>query len=207
MYWAVNRDVEGVLRIMYLFGYHTDYGNNFALYCQSDPLNLCGGHFGDSEFVQVAVEYDTGTEHWMLTEMFTAAHYGTGGESSATTSHSNLRYPASSRDRWFPRVFVARDKHGSFANRRACNAGAFDSDDCADNVDDVRFDVDYYRNVGSSSSSMVSEPVSSIDNTLVYGGEEYFWTAHAFCGWDTASMTSRLNCATAYGDILSAFGY
>lgn len=161
----------------------------------------CLPHVGDSEFVFVDLDYNSTTEHWYLDYMFTSAHWGTDGESSSGWQPYEVEYPA--KDGWYPRVFVARGKHANYAHRSDCNDGGWGgSDSCAENTDDDRLYVGYYRNIGSYSHQFING-TSTTGNPFLYPGYEYFWTQNTFCGW-----LGDGNCATgSYASVLSFIGF
>jgi hypothetical protein len=181
-----------------LFGYHVDSGNTFWWGCQWFYEWWCFPHFGDSEFVLEELVYNSTTEHWVLNAMFTSAHWGGLGNPRESLwwyeSEGDIQYPAA-RTGWYPRVFVARDKHANYATRSACNSGMSGSDDCEDNDDDIRFDVDPYGNIGSWDTQFQDTVYSRYQN---YGGVEYFWQDYAFCGWDEDSLPFRGQCCDPY---------
>jgi hypothetical protein len=207
-YWAAA-PLGGMIAVIYLLDYHMDWGNSFNCPVYPVPAWVCDGHFGDSEFVVAYVSYNEDTEHWTLEALFTSAHYLKEWwiftfDSSAYTSWESIAFP--SKSRWYPRVFVARSKHGNFISQAACNAGCWGTDDCTDNSDNGRIEVDYYRNVGSGSHPLI-ESASSVD-PYVYGGTEYFWIDSPFCGWDEDSAENgRLGCAGPNLVPLENFGF
>jgi hypothetical protein len=197
--WAAGLSVEGIVGIAYLFSYYDDWGNNF----DCNPMGWwCDGHLGDSEFVIVTLYYNEGTQHWVFLNMFTSAHYGTQAESSQWSYDFETEFPAHSA--WYPRVWVARNKHANYTTRSLCNAGAFWTDTCQSNQDAGRFYVNPNRNVGSS----VRPRIDSIYSSSYRTGKEYYWNSnHRFCGWDAGGRLNPANCAQAYGVILRNFGF
>jgi len=194
-YWAATLVGEGV-RVIYMYAYHFDAGNSFAEVCQSAPPQ-CAMHFGDSEYVVVDIGYDSQTEHWELVTMYPSIH----GSYYAYAWYS-VEYP--NKALWYPRVYVARDKHANYANRSDCNSGGwFASDSCEENDDDVRFLVSPLRNVGSAGHQFIDDVAS--ENPTLFPGTEYFWTdVGGFCGWDEAFS----NCADDdYEGILNGWGF
>ena len=209
-YWAAtrwaNQSAAGVA-LIYLLAYNVDWGNSFDPACQSPANVWCGGHFGDSEFIVIYVTFNRETLHWELYQMYTAAHWGESElvDSSRMSDWWELAWGTDSKSRWFPKVWVARDKHGSFRSVSTCNSGALGTDDCSDSSEAARVDVIESRNVGSGSFPMVGT-VSSI-RPLLYQGTENLWAYQPFCGWDGNSLPSRNNCSSAYAAILDTFGF
>lgn len=208
-YWAAKTsyDVNGniVVNIMYMFGYHWDAGDTGCFPPPPPGFPGCGAHLGDSEFVDVEIHWSNFSDHWELTRMFMAAHYGESTDASALYTASQLEL---ARPGGYAKVYVARDKHGSYNTRSHCDSGAFWNDTCDYNTDAGRFNVLEYRNVGSSRAPMIQSIGS--DQPSIYGGTEYFWsTGFPFCGWDTQStlQNNRGGCATSYAALLGAFAY
>lgn len=151
-YWAVRLgEHSNWVTVIYLFGYHQDNGNDFG--CPQTSPGYCDGHFGDSEFIVMTIAYGNINDHWALEQAFLSAHWNTSVNSSEHVLHDELSYP--SNRRWYPRIYVARDKHANYKSKDACNAGALWTDTCVNNLDDVRFAINRYRNVGSRNGQLI----------------------------------------------------
>lgn len=173
--------------IMYMLGYHYDNGNSWS-----------GGHPGDSEFIVMWLHYNTTFQHWMMDHMLTSAHWGTTTSASEDSDFTEAEFPEHLG--WYPRVWVALNKHGNFRTQARCNLL---TDTCVYNTQGPRVDVVRTRNVGSSAAPFF-DARTSVTSTLIYPGTEYFWTNTKFCGW---TNSNRLDCATSYVTMLNYFGF
>jgi hypothetical protein len=195
-YWAVQPFTSTTYtraNIIYMLGFHWDNGNNFASVCANLGHPFCYGHPGDSEYLIETVRYNYASSHWELMHAWLSQHGSVDYREALT-----LEYPV--KTLYYPRIFVARDKHALYHTGSACNSGApFSSDDCTYNSDAARVDVYANRNVGSSVRSLISDSVAS---SYPYTGHEYFWSNVPFCGW------TALTCDTqSYYSILSTWGF
>lgn len=192
-HWAARRFGSQVV-IFYALAYHWDGGSD-SEWCKGDVEGGCLPHPGDAEWIELRLTYNTTTLHWELLNMRLSQH----GNSAV---YSNPEFP--SKDRHYPRVWVARGKHANYKTRADCDSGAvFGADTCFGNVDDVRVEVYSARNLGSSSNQYVNRVLGFAP---LYQGVEEFWnTNFHFCGWDAdAAANGRVGCSrnTDYGDIL-----
>ncbi len=206
-YWAARRE-GATIKIFYAFAYHWDNGID-SPWCAGDYAGWCLGHPGDAEHVKITISFDSDTQHWVTDTVYFAAHAGTLAESSETRAWTSVEFPTKSRH--YPRVWVSRDKHGSYATRSSCNnGGALDLDTCENNQDTARAETWEQRNLGSSTYQFVNYTTTTAD-PYTYTGEEYFWDVDKyFCGWDGDSLNhNRANCSlnTAYGTLLGNHGF
>ncbi|MEX2281938.1 MAG: hypothetical protein WEE89_05605 [Gemmatimonadota bacterium] len=184
-YWAAI-DAGTEIRVAYLPSYHFDNGNEFSGICDFETWGFCAGHFGDSEFTIAHIGYNPSTQHWLLNRLYTSAHWGTIGNSSVWSDSTQVEYPQ--KTRWWPRVYVARDKHANYRSRSTCNAGGLETDSCEENIDTDRLTVLEYRNVGSGPPPAGIDSTTTQDNPILYSGFEYYWTyvsgttTGKFCG-------------------------
>jgi hypothetical protein len=164
------------VRIGYMPGYYQDCG---AL-----------GHAGDSEFMMLAVKYNTTTRHWEAWEAYMSAHEGTfNAASDYTPNPSRLLLEFPTRSLAYPRVWIARGKHGFYRTRNECDTRALFNDTCPDNVVMGRMRVYRFRNAGSAFVDNFPAGVLSDDLDLrnLVGRREYFYNSHAFGGWQPAA--------------------
>lgn len=196
-YWTVapGYDPEH-LRIFYLFGYHQDVGDELGT-----------DHYGDSEFIIVAAESLSGTDHWRLSTAYYSAHWDTATNSGETHYADELQYADVVYGR--PVTWVAEKKHANYRNRDDCGAGANWTDEC--NANDTRVDFHVYQNANighSGETRWYDEPAGT---TLIdraesrdgYPGVEYFWTGAEFCGW----YSGVEDCAGGYQNSLWHFDF
>lgn len=211
-YWAATFEPSaGYVTLMYLFAYNFDNGNSHASVCQGSSFGYCKGHFGDSEYVQIRIDYNATTKHWYLVNATTSAHWLEscpwlpGTHCDYTTMHigDNLEYPT--KELHYPRIYVARDKHANYNKRSECDSGgAYNSDDCEFNVDNGRFAINRYKNVGQTWDPMITSTTHET-NPIVFSGVEYFSNSYQFtpfCGWDGVSVNNRSNCSVGYEYVL-----
>lgn len=208
-YWAAGTIGSSVVVIVYMFGYYQDNG---APGCQTGILGqgICGMHWGDNEFVNVYLEFDSTTQHWKLFGQFFSAHWSTPPcadllycDSSKWYFRNSLRFPDKADG--YAEVWVSRSKHANYPKQSSCNGGGPGGyDDCNGNISYGRFAVHPLRNVGSQSHPFINY-TTSINNPYTRPGPEWFWEDIPFCGWSVDSG-SRVSCApTSYKDVLTAF--
>jgi len=198
-YWAVkyfpNDPTYGwgeFVRIAYMPAYYRDCG-----------IGGVGAHIGDSEFLMVGVEYNSGTQHWQLRDMYLSAHAGEVTNSSEYIFRDNVEYPA--RQYTYPRTWIARGKHGFYKSQDACTDGAFHHDSCGDNYPVGRMRIYRGHNVGSRFLDRFPGGVAS-GNPLYANNyrHEYFWTpTERFKGWQVTSEDG----ATPYVNMLMSNVY
>lgn len=142
-YWAAKLfDEFGVVNIVYMMAYYKDCGEAFI------PFDA---HSGDSELIRLSVVYNNATQHWELTQAYLSAHAGTRTDASVYAGPSELEYPI--RDRAFPKIWVARNKHANYRSFADCENGpdfpAPNTDSCDEDLRylQARFPVRAGRNV------------------------------------------------------------
>jgi hypothetical protein len=119
----------------------------------------CGalGHNGDSEFIQLTVQYNSTTKHWELTDSWLSAHacldQGIScstweGLGSSSTFGRAFSWPKR-RYAW-PRIWTSEKKHANYRSQSACTGGGgAGTDTCLNNLDFGRFHVYRAHNIGS----------------------------------------------------------
>lgn len=198
---------EDPIRIMYLLAYYYDYGSG----CPLPPFPCDFGHFGDSEFILIDVTYKPNTKHSLLQQALGSAHWGAETSASVWRPPYELEYPSAdgSRDRYFPRFWVSKNKHANYPSRTSCDSGAYGEDDCPLNWVDWRPAVSgMVNNIGSSTFPRPDIPYGSEGNlwTCVqssdsqkrlyegYTKKECFWSplvGEDFSGWRPEVGTTR----------------
>lgn len=177
-----------VVRIAYILGYHRDTG--------------LFGHDGDSEIIILEVAYDSYDNRWKTSRAFLSAHYGVvnpPADKSRWWWYPEFAYPSPSHFKWYPRVWVADDKHANYGSKSACNSGAWlFADDCDDNTVNERVEVVRSRNIGERNHKLIDRTTS----VQGFPGTEWFWTNNGdFRGW----LGGTNEGSTAYYYFLSAF--
>jgi hypothetical protein len=191
-YWAAyppsQYDAYRV-HLFYAFSYYFDHG---------DPTFNSYKHQGDSEFLVVRVKYDR-TYGWQLESAFYAAHWRTPTDASQNVYWYQIEYPGTQRVR--PLVWVAREKHGSYNTRLACDRGAYSTDTCDDNIlimghPEFEAEVGWNYNLGNASwtrydptygtsthypGNFLANCVSARETSSPR--QECFWTGEDFRGW------------------------
>ncbi|MFO0547500.1 MAG: MYXO-CTERM sorting domain-containing protein [Polyangiaceae bacterium] len=171
-FWAARPDGDETLRIFYALSYLVDAG---------DPtFGGASGHNGDSEFIVLRVHYDGGGT-WSLIEGYLSAHYGTFCDAGDWFPAVDFQYVNQPLGR--PLVFSAEGKHANYTDLDRCDAGGCYQDSCNDNTRES-FGVEAGRDLGLYSTQLV-------DEVVVSGNSEWFWTDIVFCGWQLAPADDR----------------
>jgi hypothetical protein len=214
-YWAAKAfPNRGMVRIAYLFSYYRDCGpqqfktscligrigsNILSLVGTLPPytipiLNLpvsgedpCEGHQGDSEFVTVDLRYDATTQHWMVSQAFFSAHWGTKEDHSRRVGYGLLEYP--DRPQGYFRVNDAEGKHANYPTRAVCENDGGRADTCQSNYPLIRIRHAGQYNIGSARYNFISPKTCVRGGALVaaypenYGTECYWDPQNTFQGW------------------------
>jgi hypothetical protein len=178
-YWAAKYYPNGFagwgdfVRIAYMPAYYRD--------CGATP------HAGDSEFIMVGVQFNPNTRHWESREAYFSAHAGTPNNASDYIRDRNdLEYPV--RSLAYPRIWIARNKHGNYRTRSECNNRAIFDDNCSDNQNVGRLRIYRSRNVGSRFvDKFPNGVISQNPQWSLSGKKEYFYTSVRFGGWQPAA--------------------
>jgi hypothetical protein len=229
-YWAARLDDEGYVRIFYALGYYKDWGVSPTLAGQCDvafdltfvfkPLvsqTHCEGHDGDSEFVVARVYYDGASQHWILDQVFTSAHFQTGLDASAWTPASGFA-PFPGKINGYPRIWVSFNKHANYKSKSHCEGTVYllgQRDDCSyTSVKEVRPVVTMSNNLGSRSYPLadnhsLNSPASNYSCMVSVGRfagnerQECFWATGTFYGWHPTPYLG----ATGYSSELAYMGF
>jgi hypothetical protein len=188
-FWAARPDGEFTMRIFYALAYRIDAG---------DPtFGGVSAHEGDSEFIVLRVHYD-GNGLWSLVEGYLSAHYGTGCDAGDWFTNSEFQYVNSVFGR--PLVFSAEGKHANYTDLDRCDSGGCFQDHCSDETrEPVGIEPD--RDLGLQSTQLIDEHV-------VDGNSEWFWTDVIFCGWQLSPGADRSECVpvdNSYSRQLTSF--
>jgi hypothetical protein len=199
-YWAAKYfDNEGVagtpggwgefIRIAYLPSWYRDCGAT--------------SHSGDSEFMMLAIQHNPMTRHWEVREAWLSAHAGTLNSAvDYIRTPGILEYPAA-RTLSYPRVWLARGKHGFYRSKDECQSRAIINDNCEDNVTMGRMVIYANRNVGSRFVDNFPTGVPSANPLYSQNGRrEYYYTSQGFNGWQVPGSG-----VTPYASILSSVVY
>jgi hypothetical protein len=230
-WWAVRPD-GGRFHVFYALSYYNDWGLDpwplspcavftqlslFLQYIGYPKQNYCDGHEGDSEFIVAEIDFDASTSHWVLERMYLSSHYGTGNSASDWYGAGDFSYP--DRDRWYPRVFVARGKHANYTSKKKCEETVwkfpfwYQRDNCSyTNPREARVEVGLDRNLGSRAVPANDIPLGSQGNTGTcvtsagrYAGnglQECYWRSGiGFGGWQPYHR------ADGYSELLGDRGF
>ncbi len=184
-YFAVAPTADGGRSVYYAHGYFEDGGATLGI----------TKHVGDSEFV-VVTRKSTGE-----TSLFLSAHYEASSDASAWHPLSKFEKAwVDGRER--PVVFVALRKHANYVDIASCEKAAYTLDTCSRGSSEL-VPVLADRNLGQSTAPL-------IDEVVLDGRREWFWTDVPFCGWkvDGDQTADRKDCtppANSYGRQLRAW--
>jgi hypothetical protein len=201
--WAARLEDDRV-RIVYLLSYYRDGGSTNGGCSETYHLQ-CEGHNGDSEHIALDVQYDSGSQHWLLKVALYSAHDG-----------HNIYYPLSgnpyasvpypSRLGGYPRAFVSIGKHANYASDGECDSGAiFNVDECESDTT-ARVSAGATLNVGSRAVRFIDCVTSSNIYHPNYGNNraECYWTERNFQGWWTEPAGTLV---TSYTSVLGEHGF
>lgn len=160
-------------------------GGTQALVCENEIIApFCRGHYGDSEWVILDVQYNSETEHWVLKHAFYSQHGGYGWFFDDAPGYpTELQYPA--HPGAYPRVFVAFNKHANYESIQACNSGGFFGFDVCFWDSQQRVSVTPWTGLGSRHLHTSGQDCMASSNPIYSGnGEtECYWTVREFGGW------------------------
>lgn len=188
-HWVARRRVVGgvvQIRIGYLLSYYVDGGTQDPL-CENEFVDQeCRGHYGDSEWIMLDVEYNYATEHWLLNRAAYSQHdsygwYGLGVD-HGDYPHE-LEYPAHPGS--YPRAYVAFHKHANYESIGACNSGGFWGFDVCFADSYERVVVWPWTGLASRAAHTSGQDCMGSSNPIYSGnGEtECYWTIREFGGW------------------------
>lgn len=166
-YWAARwSDDESSVRLFWALAYYMDGGTG-GFGCEYSQ-GYCGGHYGDSEWVLLDLEYNSDSQHWELATGILSQH----GWFEAADG-DDFSYVGSYLGH--PTIYVAWGKHSNYTTDSDCDAGGFLSyDECYSDYA-VRAYYSAYRNLGSSAHPL-KDCVPSFGSYAGNGEEECFWT-------------------------------
>jgi len=178
---------ETAVLIMYLLSYYVDGGTDSPICRNYFAEPICQGHYGDSEWILLKVEYDSETEHWVL-KLAEYSQHSTAGWYEATTKAypTALVYPTHIGA--YPRAYVSVNKHANYPNPDACDDGGFWGFDYCFLDSYERVTVTPWSGLGSRQLHAVSQDCIASSNPIYSGnGEtECYWTVREFGGWQGA---------------------
>jgi len=192
--WAARPLGNNQVMIAYLLSYHND-GGSASYLCDLVPGPIpyflppqvyypCAAHPGDSEHINLIVEYRPATQHWLLVEAAYSAHTGYNTYKTPGTYPKKLQYPDRVGGR--PRAYVATSKHANYASSLECNnGGTLGVDSC----DPSRYEIvttGANNNIGSDAVKFVDCIGSGHPVYGPLGHQECYWTGTTFHGWTGA---------------------
>lgn len=200
-YFAVRPAGDSSVVILYMPAYYIDLG------CQTSTLcgTLDDGHLGDSEAIEVTVQWNVNSQHWVLKAGSLSTHSSYRTLVAGTHEYpTGFEYPNETGGRFF--VHVSYGKHANYETRYACNYDSSVEDVCNNSasVGDTLF-TDIPRNIGSWDYPFKDCVLSIGDPYDNY--EECFWTGYPgynkFFGWAGPNGSG----ADAYSARLLTFGF
>ena len=203
--WAMrvvsNDGPVQALGIFYALSYYVDNGTTDPLCENFFGAPLCRGHYGDSENLIFRVDYDSTSTHWVLTEADLSQH---GAHQNLFADESGyvsaLAYPL--HPGGAPRIWVAYSKHANYASVKSCDRGAyFHMDLCQAPFSYTWLGVDGNGDLGSSTHHLI-DCVSSTNPLYSGNGQECYWSASRFSGWQFMTPDCE-----GYGTQLSGAGF
>jgi hypothetical protein len=149
-YLFAAQPIAGGVRIAYLPAYYRDCGwRGPACWLEGEA---CGAHPGDSELIAIDVA-PTDDRRWRTVGVFLSAHCfdRSDGRCRWYRGRDLEKFAwANGRTGGAPRVWVARDKHGGYPSRGACDAGHWFYDSCDHNDQEIRLPIlRASQNIGS----------------------------------------------------------
>lgn len=180
-YWMARRvdnllpyNWGDIVKIAYLAAYYDDCG----------PVD---GHAGDSEFIQLTVQYNATTQHWYIVDSYLSAHTCSGTFTECNFDVLGVSATTGTRFEWQgkvggpPRVYQSWAKHANYRTVTECAAGGgFGSDTCPYPIPVGRFRVWESHNIGSWHHPIIDCAASS---DPARSGTECFWSGTKFKGW------------------------
>jgi hypothetical protein len=191
--WAARPLGSSRVRVMYLLSLYFDDG---AFGCNLG-LQLCGGHYGDSEYIVLDLYYGSG--HWILDLAIYSAHGVYNVYPRIFTAYPSMNFP--DRKGGYPKAFVALRKHALYRSDTECDDGELGLDECrADTFQ--RVDTPDARDIGSRAHHTTAQDcVRSVVFTSS-SATECYWTSKDFGGWQ-----GKTPKAGPYSSSLATFGF
>jgi hypothetical protein len=192
--WAA-RPIGRKARVMYLLSLHFDLG---AYGC---PFNLviCGGHYGDSEFIVLDLYYQSSSRHWVLDQAIYSAHGFYNFYPRLLGAYPSMNFPE--RKGGNPRAFVALRKHALYRSDTECDDGELGLDECKADTRQ-RISSDASLDIGSRETHTATQDCVRSATFLSSTAVECYWTTRAFGGWQ-----GKTPKAGAYSPMLASFGF
>jgi hypothetical protein len=180
----VARPVGDRVRIGYLLSYYVDGGTQHWV-CENELINQwCRGHYGDSEWITLDVEYNSETEHWVLKQAAYSEHNGHGLFVWRSKPYpTELEYPT--HPGAHPRAYVAHNKHANYESFQACDSGGtFGFDMCFQDSYE-RVVVWPWTGLASRAAHTSGQDCMASSNPIYSsnGETECYWTVKEFGGW------------------------
>ena len=177
-FWAAKPEGARMMRVFYALSYLVDAG---------DPtFGGASGHDGDTEFIVLRIEYVSGST-WQLVDGYLSAHFDTLCDAGGWFTHDQFEYAGAARGK--PVVYVAEGKHANYVSLADCDAGGCYQDHCSDTVR-AGVGIAASRDLGLFGQQLLDEHV-------VNGNHEWFWTDTIFCGWQRPPGDARDGCVPA----------
>jgi hypothetical protein len=193
--WAARPLGSSRVRVMYLLSLYFDDG---AYGCTLGPI-LCGGHYGDSEYIVLDLYFSGSSGHWILDQAIYSAHGVYNVYPRLFAAYPGMNFP--DRKGGYPRAFVALRKHALYRSDTECDDGELGLDECrADTFQ--RVETPDARDIGSRAMHTAAQDcVRSVVLTSSTAVECY-WTPRDFGGWQ-----GKTPKAGPYSATLGTFGF
>lgn len=103
----------------------------------------CGGHWGDSEFIGLVVEFDSTWRRWATEAVFLSAHcFGSSDGDCRWYQGTDLaQFDWLDTELGAPKVWVAEGKNANYPTRGRCERGHWWFDTCERNTNEVRYPI------------------------------------------------------------------
>jgi hypothetical protein len=159
---------------------------------------LCGGHYGDSEYIVLDLYYGAG-QHWVLGQAIYSAHGVYNIYPRLLAAYPGMNFP--DRKGGYPKAFVALRKHALYRSDTECDDGELGLDECrADTFQ--RIETPDARDIGSRASHTAAQDCVRSVVLTASTAVECYWTRRDFGGWQ-----GRTPKAGPYSSSLATFGF
>jgi hypothetical protein len=174
--WAARQLGSSRVRVMYLLSLYFDDG---AYGCSFGPI-LCGGHYGDSEYIVLDLYYGGGGGHWILDQAIYSAHSVYNVYPRLFAAYPSMNFP--DRKGGYPKAFLALRKHALYRSDTECDDGELGLDECrADTVQ--RVETPDARDIGSRARHTAAQDCARSVVFTASTATECYWTTKDFGGW------------------------
>jgi hypothetical protein len=162
------------VRAMYLLSLYFDDG----AYGCALGLVLCGGHYGDSEYIVLDLYFGT-SGHWVLDQAIYSVHGVYNIYPRFFAAYPSMNFP--DRKGGYPKAFVALRKHALYRSDTECDDGELGLDECrADTFQ--RIVTPDSRDIGSRARHTAAQDCARSVVFTSSTAVECYWTTRDFGG-------------------------